>query len=367
MYLIFAIKFIYDFAFNNILNVNINDGDNIAIYQYNNPNNPTELTSYEGGEKSSEIKFNYDLDGNMLNDEKGNTLTYDSLDDLVKVKSSVYGIINYAYNALGEQMAQWKDSRTTSTEYEYVYPNNLGSYISGTKVLGPDGNIYVCKDRVEAWCNEKQYDPTWIYGDGAWNKVENPLSNEPMYTYYMETKALDQYQGGNTKHYSDGATLVNGSDWEFLIQDKNNNVISTISNDQQDERLFLTYLPFGYQSNVFGDTSKNNDNTLDINKLSKGYNGILTDRITKNKFLGDGYRSYNPVLRRFMKYDSSSPIGLGGINGYSYVGNNPIMAYDPTGHMSSVGAGILAMAIAVVMTAGTAAIAAVPAAAVLLS
>ena len=51
--------------------------------------------------------------------------------------------------------------------------------------------------------------------------------------------------------------------------------------------------------------------------------------------LGLGYRIYSPILMRFLSFDSWSPFGKAGVNGYVYCGNNPVNAHDPTGHITS--------------------------------
>ena len=66
---------------------------------------------------------------------------------------------------------------------------------------------------------------------------------------------------------------------------------------------------------------------------SFGFDGQLTDLHTGWQFLGKGYRAYNSLLHRFMGHDSLSPFARGGINGYVFVKNNPIMQFDPSGHM----------------------------------
>ena len=70
-------------------------------------------------------------------------------------------------------------------------------------------------------------------------------------------------------------------------------------------------------------------------------------------FLGNGYRAYSPTLMRFLRPDSLSPFGAGGVNPYVYCLGDPINRVDPTGHMSwqsimgivlSVGGAILSIA-----------------------
>lgn len=79
-----------------------------------------------------------------------------------------------------------------------------------------------------------------------------------------------------------------------------------------------------------------NDNTTNLvtNTLSSilGFNSERIDSMLRNYHLGNGYRLYNPSLRRFTSPDSQSPFGQGGINPYAYCEGNPISNVDPTGH-----------------------------------
>lgn len=83
-----------------------------------------------------------------------------------------------------------------------------------------------------------------------------------------------------------------------------------------------------------------------LNRL--GYNGELHEPHTPWQILGNGYRVYNPALRRFHSPDSMSPFGRGGINAYAYCSGDPINHADPDGHFLApvaalAGLGVLAM------------------------
>ncbi|SCZ10444.1 RHS repeat-associated core domain-containing protein [Pseudomonas sp. NFIX10] len=74
-----------------------------------------------------------------------------------------------------------------------------------------------------------------------------------------------------------------------------------------------------------------------------GFNGELREYEPGWYILGNGYRAYNPVLRRFHSPDRSSPFDRGGLNPYAYCVGDPINYRDPTGHLAifSLGGALL--------------------------
>lgn len=67
-------------------------------------------------------------------------------------------------------------------------------------------------------------------------------------------------------------------------------------------------------------------------KVNLGYAGQRCSIVNSHYLLGNGYRGFNPVLKRFSGQDSLSPFSVGGEHGYIYSNNNPINNTDPTGH-----------------------------------
>ena len=67
--------------------------------------------------------------------------------------------------------------------------------------------------------------------------------------------------------------------------------------------------------------------------ICAGYNGARRDPVTGCYHLGNGYRVYSPVMRRFAQPDSLSPYGEGGINDYAYCNGDGVNHYDPSGHI----------------------------------
>lgn len=80
-----------------------------------------------------------------------------------------------------------------------------------------------------------------------------------------------------------------------------------------------TYAPYGYSE---GKTA--HDSLL-------RYTGERFDSLIDGYFLGSGRRFSSVVRSGFLSYDSLSPFGSGGVNGYSYCGGDPVNYTDPTG------------------------------------
>jgi len=102
--------------------------------------------------------------------------------------------------------------------------------------------------------------------------------------------------------------------------------------------------PTGFAYSPFGSTPARNAN----NCMLPGFNGERLDPVCQTYHLGNGYRTYNPVLMRANAPDSWSPFGAGGLNQYAYCEGDPINRSDPSGHMSwqaglGLGLGILGM------------------------
>ncbi|WP_434518718.1 RHS repeat-associated core domain-containing protein [Pseudomonas sp. NFX1] len=70
--------------------------------------------------------------------------------------------------------------------------------------------------------------------------------------------------------------------------------------------------------------------------ISIGFNGEWLETVSQGYLLGNGYRMYRPVLRRFLAPDADSPFGEGGLNTYAYCAGDPVNRVDPSGHKFSM-------------------------------
>ncbi|WP_295577097.1 RHS repeat-associated core domain-containing protein [uncultured Lamprocystis sp.] len=94
-----------------------------------------------------------------------------------------------------------------------------------------------------------------------------------------------------------------------------------------------SYLPEGVATNLAAATAGFPAGIAATNQYPAGAMGTALgiDVGTGLEFKG-GYRAYDPAVGRFLQWDSLSPLGRGGLNGYAYAGNDPVNFDDPTGH-----------------------------------
>jgi len=81
----------------------------------------------------------------------------------------------------------------------------------------------------------------------------------------------------------------------------------------------IAYAPYGYRPAEEGLYSL------------PGFNGERPDPLSGHYLLGNGHRTFNPVLMRFTSPDNLSPFGEGGLNPYAYCSGDPVNFTDQTG------------------------------------
>ncbi|WP_083232831.1 lytic polysaccharide monooxygenase [Endozoicomonas atrinae] len=116
-----------------------------------------------------------------VNDLHGKTVQIGFWHD--EMNHYMYDEVNIFKNAVFAKSADYsyttsvidKDVPPPPSDYDYVYPDGMGSYSAGTKVLARDHNIYQCKPFPESgWCNQAPfyYEPaTGLAWDQAWIRV----------------------------------------------------------------------------------------------------------------------------------------------------------------------------------------------------
>ncbi|WP_277342850.1 RHS repeat-associated core domain-containing protein, partial [Pseudomonas viridiflava] len=94
----------------------------------------------------------------------------------------------------------------------------------------------------------------------------------------------------------------------FLLDSPHSGTLSVWGGSAETSQPVSCFTPFGENNNALSDS------------LS-GYNNQRKDPVTGCYHLGNGARTYNPILRRFQQPDNLSPFGKGGINDFSYCCN----------------------------------------------
>ncbi|MDA0911407.1 MAG: RHS repeat-associated core domain-containing protein [Proteobacteria bacterium] len=248
--------------------------ENTITYNYNG-DTPLKLTGYINSvaaynEGVSNLQYN--AQNEIIRDDHGNALDYDALGAMIEftnVQSSVE--VQYQYDAESHQ----------SVESTF---NNKG----------------------EVQTRESFYYST---GDKAEMLAESDRDGNQLSYLFAEEKI---------------GSINNSDEANLYITDQAGSVVALVSNSQLSHEY--VYSPYGIETDLDQSTTKA--------KNAQGFDGERTDKATGYQFLGNGYRAYNPILHRFMQMDdiSYSPFGKGGINGYVFGNNNPIMNFDPSGH-----------------------------------
>ncbi len=269
-----------------------------------------------------------DSSGNIIESEK---YTFDSLNNIktadIKFTINKNTFISYEYSAVdGIRLESYKISgiKNISGSFEYDADGNMIKDGEGNKLS------YSPYHRLISYTDISNNTTYYNYNGAGEIVSQTDQSGNLTKFYYHGNKLLNETVNGNTISYMQVNGYIVGkninSKFQFYILDQARSVIRIIENGSLLTDNFV-YTPYGEQANIASEKSKSTETI--------GFNGDRTDRSSGYQFLGKGYRAYNPMLGRFMQYDVHSPYGKGGMNGYIFAENNPIMKFDPTGESSS--------------------------------
>ncbi|WEZ87624.1 RHS repeat-associated core domain-containing protein [Pseudomonas sp. NyZ480] len=148
----------------------------------------------------------------------------------------------------------------------------------------------------------------------------------------MPTPALKLFYKGNRL-----ATLSCGNAHHTIISDNSQNLCETFSQASKARLLAidLSNSTVAVQSETTGPVSYTpfgHDNLPFDSPLLSRFNGVYWIPELRGYLLGNGQRLLSTYFMRFLSADVLSPFGRGGLNTYSYCGNDPINNSDPSGH-----------------------------------
>jgi len=326
-------------------------------YSYHQDGNiQTRTRSNQQGEQAKET-YTYDKDNSLTSyqcqgslcpqDQRHNTIhsqhyTFDAVNNIQRIESSLT-------NAQGKVT-----TNTTTYDYSPILPTRLIGYQNSDPDYGnspmllydKDGNMteddqhqlltYDALDRTQAIHKAGENTPlvTYLYNGDNIQIGTQSKDQDPTYFIYGQGKLTNTGQGNNTTSYLYGGkqrlAKVENQNTTYYLTDQGQSVIHLVQTRQDNQPKVIAsyaYSPYGIETTL-SQASKN--------QTTKrfGFDGQLTDPTTGWQFLGKGYRAYNPLLHRFMNQDSMSPFEKGGINGYVFANNNPIMQFDPSGHFA---------------------------------
>jgi RHS repeat-associated protein len=249
------------------------------------------LTSWNNG--TTTVNYGYDGVGNRT--QAGNTTyTYDARDQLTSDSTN-----SYSYTANGTLASEMTPTGTVNSTSDA-----FGQAITqGTQTYAYDALGRVASDTGSSGTASFSYSGSGstLASDGTWNYTWDPTG----------TSLAGVGVAGGT-----------ASQGTIAYTDAHSDVVGGFTASGSSLSGSSTYDPLG--------------NVVSSSGLSGrlGYQSSWTDPTTKNVDMGA--RWYNPSVGQFQNRDTASvnPVGnSAAANPFAYVGDNPLGATDPTGHM----------------------------------
>lgn len=181
-----------------------------------------------------------------------------------------------AYNAAGQLSSVRDSDGALLTRYEYDGMQRLAAQY----------------DEQDQATVELRYHGAELIGQSSFDEAGEPTGHTSI------SPGLAQYDDGQVR---------------WLIDDPQLGIVGQVYDD---ELQMAPLLPFGEGAALEG--------------LVSGYNGMRRDPVTGQYHAGNGYRCYDPALRRHAQPDWLSPFGEGGINDYAHC-PDPVNQHDPSG------------------------------------
>ncbi|MBI3595606.1 MAG: RHS repeat protein [Nitrospirae bacterium] len=304
-----------------------------VTYQYDTA---TRLTQVAQGSRT--VELGYDLAGrrNLLTYPNGTTTNYfyDNASRLIEIlhqgPSGIIEDLFYTYDAAGNRISFDRTSSQVNLPQEvqaaYNAANQQVQFNTDTQTYDANGNL--------------TFDGTTTYTWDARNRLVQ-MSNGSLlasFTYDALGRRISKTINGSTISY-----LYDGND--IIAEIQNNTVTATYLRGLNIDEPFLRSSAVAeyYHADALGSVLALTDQNgaVQTNYSYDPFGNTTIAGSSSNPFQYTGrendgtgayyYRAryYRPTLQRF---NSEDPIRyLGGINFYSYVGNNPIIFIDPAG------------------------------------
>ncbi|MBS1700417.1 MAG: HNH endonuclease [Armatimonadetes bacterium] len=327
--------------------------DDSSISQQQYPNGMTsnygynalnQLTSLQNLNSSSSVlsamsSFNYDGNSNLLGNATSipsatsyggtNAYTYNAKDELLSASSTRAGGFSHSFLAdnagnlttiRGATYTYNSKNQITGSGYSYDAAGNPITYNGSSATFDTENRLtslggYSAKyrfDNLRAFRQSRTGTYYLYYCDGV--PIFENKSNIYLVLNTFGANGLISRTTATSKVGLTSTTTTN-----FYLFDERGNTIQRLDGSQN--------VIANYSTDAYGITtasSGNSDPSFDGFGAQYGYQYESSAGL-----FCCGYRYYDPVNARFLTRD---PVGYsGGINQYSYVGNNPIGRVDPSG------------------------------------
>jgi len=242
----------------------------VRTYEYGDQKHPTRRTKITWSNKTSAVTLSYDRNGNLLTNEREQTLAYTDSGRLrsVTAKGAATPLTYYEYDEHDRLIAQWDAASN--------------------------------KRRILNYAGNDQSGETWQ--DNAGNVLKRQV---------LDAEA--------------GLVVALDDQWIFVLGDPQNGGGDEYQfKDGNWQRRSIAFTPWG----------ETHLPSLKAQHVGVGYNGQRVDPVTGGYHLGNGYRLYDPAHKVFYQADDWSPLGAGGLNDRAYCASgDPVNYHDPSGHI----------------------------------
>lgn len=311
-------------------------------------NMPSTVRFASNGVFNESMQYRYDAMGNIIevleNGRSAYRYEYDTLGRLTREDNKAFAkTTTWAYDNNGNIIARYEYAITAKPTSElhllngtcklYTYADNsdqLMSYNGEAFEYDVIGNPTTYRGKSATWAYGRQlatYDGnTFAYDARGRRTAKNGIT----FTYDSNGNLIKQSNGLEFFYDHTGVFAVkyNGSTY-FYRKNAQNDIISLLDNNGS----VLVKYKYDAWGKCIIDASTTNTELANLNPFR--YLSYYYDVETSLYFLKTRY--YDPETGRFITIDDIlylDPESINGLNLYAYCGNNPIMYYDPTGHLA---------------------------------
>ncbi|HLA11235.1 MAG TPA: Ig-like domain-containing protein [Pyrinomonadaceae bacterium] len=304
-------------------------------FEYDGLNRLIRLRDFKGNSVLADHRYSFDAADNLIQDIESvdaSSYTYDAMDRLTAMLSGSRGE-SYSYDSLGNRTASHLsptythgpfNQLTSSTTSQLNYDGN-GNVISKTDASGSAHYVWDFENRLVQATNSSGHTVVYKY-DALGRRFERSSASGATRFLHDGLDVIKDLNSDRTvQNYLNGPGIDNklrqrgsGDSFYYLRDHLGNTRMLTDNKGRVVERL-------SYDS--FGNILQSSGGSVGSVNTRYDFTGRERDPLTGLIY----YRArwYDPHLGRFISED---PLGLGGgLNQYSYVGNNPLNKRDPFG------------------------------------